>query len=278
MAKDENEAGTSATGEQNEWGIPDWRDANNYGAASKWDLFRWRWEFYRRRDDLRTEFDAAAQRSAQIWKRYRASESCTWEHNQWVFHCDDLGYQPTSFEPEDPGFVAFVSAEVSARFGYHRLPNPRISDQPPSTILPNEDDSTVKVLSGDVASLGDILESIGDLDEIRKLLLVLGNFWDRKLMSLNKDEIAVGFNLNKPLGPQLKVATTNLKKLQSELHGKSVQRRRHPKKWLHYLRTLDARETHASWSEISEIHPNSAQTEQTARDIWKAADALRFNF
>ena len=42
----------------NEWGIPDWRDAQAYGDTSKWTIYRWRWEFYRRRSDLRECFDA----------------------------------------------------------------------------------------------------------------------------------------------------------------------------------------------------------------------------
>lgn len=36
-----------------EWGLPDWRDAASYGEVKEWTFMRWRWEFYRRRDDLR---------------------------------------------------------------------------------------------------------------------------------------------------------------------------------------------------------------------------------
>ena len=41
----------------NEWGIPNWRDAAAYGDVTDWTLDRWRWEFFRRRPDLRAFFD-----------------------------------------------------------------------------------------------------------------------------------------------------------------------------------------------------------------------------
>jgi hypothetical protein len=91
-------------------------------------------------------------------------------------------------------------------------------------------------------------------------------------------ECALIFDLDKPLSVQLEAAKEYLRECQTERHGKFLQHRRHREKRIGYLQTLDAREVGATWAEIAELHPNTAQTEQTARDIWVAADALRFNF
>ena len=91
--------------------------------------------------------------------------------------------------------------------------------------------------------------------------------------------MAVVFNLNAPLGPQLSQAKNVLKVHQVMLHGKNLQIKRHPKKCLLYLRVLDAREDGASWQEITEIIPPYLQKQsQTARDLWNQATALCFSF
>jgi hypothetical protein len=95
---------------------------------------------------------------------------------------------------------------------------------------------------------------------------------------LEDHEIAVKFDVNEPLAHQIETARKTLRKRQEELHGKSVRMPKHPRKWLGYLRTLDARADGAKWNEIASIHPETAQTEQSARDKWNSANALRFNF
>jgi len=42
-------------------GTPDWRDAAAYGDVKRWTLGRWRWEFSRRRHDVRALFDERAE-------------------------------------------------------------------------------------------------------------------------------------------------------------------------------------------------------------------------
>lgn len=41
------------------WGVPDWREAENYGSTEAWDLDRWRWEFTRRKKEYRRDYIAA---------------------------------------------------------------------------------------------------------------------------------------------------------------------------------------------------------------------------
>ncbi|MCL1629960.1 hypothetical protein M3N55_14590 [Roseibaca sp. V10] len=251
----------------NEWGIPDWCDAAAYGDVSKWNLNRWRWEFYRRRDDLRAFFDRWA------WETYER----------------DIPRNEGQ-KPDEPGFIASpdagegVAKEMLA-FGYAGIPNPRIGEQKDITIMPFE--QLVKRINyidprhkkPRRISIADAIRGIeGDLHEIR----------------LNEHHFAVRFDLDKPLRPQIDQASRVLKAAQVRLHGKTIQRRYPTDKWLSYLRTLDARSElpGASWRRFTDRlyaenlldrHKDPAGNycippPQAGRDKWEAANALRFNF
>lgn len=220
----------------NKWGIPNWRDASAYEDANRWSYYRWRWEFLRRRDDLRKCFELLASLEAP-----------------------DPGPSYKSRPPRgQPGFYVRGSREtIGWKLGYRKLPDPTISNHPETLLFAIDDhfppffDEMVQTEEGFAA-------------------------YD---VPLHADNSAIFvFDLDKPLEAQIKTATRAMRRSQKHLHGKLLQKRRHPKKWLGYLRTLDAREDGATWAEIATLHRNTAQTEQTARDIWEAAHELRFNF
>jgi hypothetical protein len=102
-----------------EWGIPDWTDPASYGDTESWSLKRWRWEFLRRRDDLRREFDL----NASIEYESRLIEA---EQQPWRF---PYGIPP----PNRPGFY-ILSPSITADT-WEPLPNPRISDQPEKVLI-----------------------------------------------------------------------------------------------------------------------------------------------
>lgn len=265
----------------NEWGIPDWRDPAAYGDVKRWTFNRWRWEFYRRRDDLRACFDARADETYRI-------------------NLQKVGFDwaPVAhLRPDEPGFCAIVDVETRARFGYSGLPNPRIGEQWEDRLNTFENDGTLKTVDGGFSGRDGAADTIGErlkdagvtLTEAqkRRLRYVLACH----LIELGQDEFALGFNLNRPLKPQLANARVVLQ-WHYEMQGKPMQRRRHPVKWLGYLRALDAREADASWAEIADLfHAQGllgrrkdpaggycAPPPQAARDMWEAANALRFNF
>lgn len=102
-----------------------------------------------------------------------------------------------------------------------------------------------------------------------------------QIVPWHKERTLLGFDLSQPIEPQLAIARHVLQVSQMQMRGQLVPRekkRRHPAKWFGYLRTLDARAAGATWSQIALIHPSTAQTEQTARDIWEQAVELCFNF
>lgn len=273
---------TSATRAGNQWGIPDWRDAAAYGDVKRWTFNRWRWEFYRRRADLREYFDAGAEETYRHWRRYAGKE----------------GFPAAHLRPDEPGFCAMVDVEARARFGYSGLPNPRIGEQPCDVIKPYTTDGTIKSQQGDATGHNDFRGTLQELLSRAGVVLsdeqafLLAHSLGKLPLGLKAHETAVIFDLNRPLQAQLAQARNLLVWEQKGRHGKPLQTRRHPAKWLGYLRALDAREAGASWAIITEAffaeglldrrkNPSGgyrAPDAQAARDVWKAADALRFNF
>lgn len=237
-----------------EWGLPDWQCAEEY-SLPEWlgedhgiddcgfirtdygPLLRWRWEFYRRRDDLRAAFDERAQSTYEYYCEIAR------------FSGRDKGKVLT---PDQPGFVA--QSYLQDGFGYAGIPNPRISDQPAHVLRPS-------------------------LDPIRAGHFHLGRFGEGILkIGVEKHEVAFIFDLNKPLDEQLFSAKHTLKSEQKVMLGKKLQKRRRPDLWATYLRVLDARECGASWAKIAEILPTGDKNQHSARDTWKQAQALGFNF
>lgn len=242
--------GNGQYAETNEWGLPDWRDAGAYGEVSTWSLNRWRWEFFRRRKDLRAFFD----RWAEITHQER-------------FQCNH------GLKPHDAGFLAYGSDQArrkaAIKFDYIGIPNPRIGPQPNAVIIPRSR----------LLRRARMINGANRKSSIRGVIEVVQNRSDSRFqLWLEDHEAAIKFDLNLPLTSQIEDAKDLLRSEQRKLHGKLLQKRQHIQKWLGYLRTLDAREAEASWSKIASLHPSTAQTEQSGRDIWEQARCLCFKF
>jgi hypothetical protein len=259
----------------NDWGLPDWRDPSAYGDTKSWEIQRWRWEFYRRRKDVREYFDRHAD------AMYR--NKCECHDSPGNLADPDTG---RILQTHEPGFVVdgyYTSGNVgytlieiegeSFNFGYVAgLPNPRISEQPPRTI-----------------------HAVIEWDNINTLTVGRGGHWaeaDTPKMTVLDGEIGYIFKLDRPIAAQIKGVKESLREYQIARHDKLLQTRARPANWLIYLRVLDAREGGETWLEITDTFyaqrlldrredPSGgycAPPPQAARDIWEAADALRFNF
>ncbi|MDM7969489.1 MAG: hypothetical protein QUV10_07700 [Paracoccaceae bacterium] len=214
-----------------DWGIPDWTSIKAYGDVSNWTDERWRWEFFRRRRDLREFFDNWAVESRQ-------------------FECN------AGLDVNEPGFLAYASGEFSGqgidRFGYAGIPNPRISNQPKSSIKPvREMVYRFRFNRGD-KSTSTIRSVIPPADgQPRTIHEVV----------LREQEVAIQFDLNEPLTPQLQRATEFLRAQQLRIHPKLLQPRKNRAMWLSYLRALDGRAgpsqkdpaKQAPWSELARV-------------------------
>ncbi|AXI56429.1 hypothetical protein C1J05_19675 [Sulfitobacter sp. JL08] len=253
---------TSAT-----WGIPDWRDAAAYGDVKAWSLGRWRWEFFRRRDDVRILFDERKDKQYENrlakWERDCARPELTPKEQAYIL-------RKVPDKPDDPRFHVSFLTEEQKKFGYIVLFNPRI---------------------GNVANFDKHVERLDSYEWD-----VSGEHGDRVLQEtkLEEHQLVIAFSTDRPLARQLEDAESCLKGLQKYRHGRIIKKLRHPAKWLEYLRTLDAHADNPteSWADLAKKlfehklivrrkDPCGGYCDpppQAARDKWKTADALRFNF
>lgn len=228
----------------NEWGTPDWTDARAYGDTDAWSNSRWRWEFTRRREDYRADFDL-----------YYAA---TVEHDRELRDLEG-GDGRRLLGPNDPGFSCSVIPDKE--YGI-RLLNPRISEQPFWCLVFHDRTGRGGTARGSGASIFD---------------------HEVAVVQVPDGAAAVLIDLDRPIASQLAGARGNLESLQVGRHGKTLQWRQHPTKWFGYLRTIDGREAGATWREIfdvvlKETKSNNQNPEQEARGVWQRARDLMFNW
>ena len=232
------------------WGIPDWLKPAEYGATAKWSNNRWRWEFTRRRDDYREAFDASADKTYALAIEVHKKPT-------------GRGIKPAKIlKPCDPYFVARA---LTLKFDLPSLPNPRLSEQPSLNIAFQS--VRTRFYFGEGAEWP---QAIGEQAAIE--------------VPVPKGWLGVVFDLSRPLEPQLQGVKGHFDYLQIEQLGKVIpSRRRHPGKWLTYLRVLDGRAAGASWSELTaalsrNMRSNFRHEPQAAAQVWQAAQALMFNW
>jgi hypothetical protein len=87
----------------------------------------------------------------------------------------------------------------------------------------------------------------------------------------------VAFDLNRPLGEQLRSAKARLKRAQVELLGSASDWRRHEDKWPLYLRVIDARDAGETWESIGvHVLGRTEDAAQHARNTHEQATELSF--
>ncbi|MBB6511170.1 hypothetical protein F4695_004568 [Rhizobium soli] len=116
------------------FGLPNWRDKTAYSWELT-DVDRWKWEFTRRRPEIRAAFD-----------RYK----------QITHECNLISDPTETMTPEDPDFWAIVTPGDET-YGLEGIPNPAISG---ALYLESVFKSTeVKVEVGDIAELEDVIHA-----------------------------------------------------------------------------------------------------------------------
>ncbi len=184
-----------------DWGLPDWRDAASYGIPHNWDWHRWRWEFYRRREDLRKYFD---ERAEQTYRSMKVAAAITLDENSIP-------------APDQPGFL--VPCDIGL-FGYTGVPNPRISQQPASVLLSISGTSSyVACYPGEhYSDLGFALESESQIAFVFELSRPLNRQIDQARRVLEKHQIAAAGKLLQPRLHKTKWLTY-LRALDAEANG-----------------------------------------------------------
>jgi len=184
------------------------------------------------------------------WEFMRRREDC---RADFVTH-KDKGVPGHPLRPEESGFMASFPG-CWEKYGLSTLPNPAIGKQPSYVyfiIFRGHARPPMLVFLGKGAT-----EVRGETGSVLK------------------------FDLTAPLGDQLEGAKQILERAQTRKLGHLVKPgKKHPAKWLTYLRVLDARESGATLSEIAQsgILNGRKADAQAARDVFEQAQALCFKW
>lgn len=236
-------------GKLNEWGVPHWQDAEAYCFPPDWTRNRWRWEFYRRRADLREYFDRWAGK--------------TYEQN---LDCNE------GRSIDAPGFFAYgndaESRSATKEFGYVGIPNPRIGDQSVGSIRPF------------LEIIKQPLTVVSGFDQETYSRGVLGAGRGRHEILLGPNEVAIRFDLDQHVEVQIKRARQVLAKRQKLFDKKPKISRFHFDRFPNYLRVIDADDDGAKSLEIAAFLPkhHSDRNPKTADNVLKQARAMQFSF
>ena len=197
---------------QERWGLPNWQDAPPYrDDTKKWSDDRWRWEFTRRRQDYRTDFNSARSSNRTLTESLRNDE-------------------PSLIVGSDDANETSVMPSLARKYGFcvPRLLNPEFSVHQSHDIV--FDDHSLRIYY--------FGPNISDRIPVPKgsmaVVLDLSKPWGKS----QRGKIEASFkecqkNWNERTG--------------SAVAGK----RAHQKTWPGYLRILDARECGASWNDIA---------------------------
>ncbi|MBF9031703.1 DUF2285 domain-containing protein [Rhodobacterales bacterium HKCCE3408] len=226
-----------------EWGTPNWRDAEAYGDSESWHLWRWRWEFYRRRGDLREDYFKFSEKGYQLLSAMAEYPRLSGVRKE------------TLKKPSDKDYHC-RTPDCLEKYSYYTLPNPAFGNHPLFEIRP-------------VYDRDDRVEFVDPHGEAKVLKV-----------DFEEGQYGVVFDLDRPLAPQFEVARKRLEERQKFRYGALVKTPRHRSKWLFYLRALDAREAGASLAEIAAILPSSygRRDAKAADNVLSQARGLQFRF
>lgn len=244
-----------------EWNVPDWRDTSAYPRPDDLGLVHWRWEFLRRRDDYRKEFDLhAAATYAYQCKRAR--------------HDDAL---PRVVPPHDPSF----------RIDLTYLTPLGIT---PNVVPPPIDDGTLEAKEALIKYLQADLKKVEQVNQVWRRCERYGFacgrmpnprcpkperlYFERSYgpcllgpsekvpVDLGTGQFAARLDTGKPLEPQLKTIIEFFLTMQTHSFGKKLEKRARKDKWPLYLRVLDARDQGQTHETIGRTLLNCCDQEQ----------------
>lgn len=236
----------------NEWGIPDWKEADLYGDTTAWSVDRWRWEFTRRREDYRRDFEVAIGGRSE------------------PLDLSDPKNLPVDISPDDAwcygGIRAWPFSHRDAlKYGLVEFFDPVLSDWGCGPEWGSG------LIYGPFGGVRTEFNDAGEVVEVEAPNLV-----------------SLTFDLSLPLGPQLKAAKKELEDCliyhwyddDNDCVKEVKNVKHHTDKWLTYIRLLDARAAGASLADMAEILPDSMgrRDQRAAGNVLKQAQEQAFRF
>ena len=256
---------SSKASDSAQWGIPDWRSVEAYGDTRSWIDHRWRWEFVRRRDDYRRDYESALNGLSEGAAGLVSIDPSDTESIKWWGGAHALPFPH----------------RAARKYGLGQFYDPKVSQWPERFGPANP-----RRLRTDL-KLGidlDLLDKDAELD-----FMATPTGWTRIGTDVHLAPLV--FDLRRPLASQLKEAAEVLKSCQQAFLARLVgngtptkmprPEKNHRENWLRYLRLLDGHAAGASLSEMSQVILSSGPTladQRTAGNVLAQAKAQQFRF
>ena len=208
------------------WGVPDWRDETAYPSLDDLDETHWRWEFLRRRDDVRSDWEAYANDTLEenLSKSKKAGEALSGER---------------IWPVDAPKFRANVP-NCLHKYCLDGLPNPSLAS--PSGLKFQPSSFGLFVTSSDEETVPESFLEDCELEEVENERLAY-QFPDESYKSApSSSGVEWNFDLGKPLHPQFENAKEYI---DAHLQRLGIRQKRERPTQLDLtmlLRVLDARQ------------------------------------
>lgn len=254
MAKKKAQKAEPAISMNSHWNVPAWQDASAYPKPDDLSLPYWRWEFIRRRQDYREDFDTHAAPTYEYERAQAKKENrSAVPPDHPAFRASLLYLAVQRRDQPDPAFHQALLRLLRYDLAHSGLPNPRCMTP---TRLHFE------------RPFGAFLE---------------GPVNDKTPLFLREDQVMFTYCLSRPLPPQEKLIGDLLRKMQAHRFRKKVARRARVKAWPVYLRVLDAKAAGVPLHEIGKtVLKLSGMDKEIAirvlQDIYQPAYELGVNF
>ena len=223
-------------GRHESWGCPDGMNAEDYTNSDEWCDRRWRWEFLRRSQKVRSAFSLALINLYQGEGREIPFDFMT--------------------DVENLEIVLPLSPQMAANTGYAALPNPANPE-------------SFRLLDQSELSFHDARRiTQWDITLVERGQISSGEVF-------NVSQVPIIFDPNSPIAPQVEGLAEYLLSFRHPSVRSDPQKQRGDL-WLSYLRILDAREAGYTYAQCAErLCSSTAATDQTARDRVRAAKRLQ---
>ncbi len=253
----------------NNWGVPDWRDEAAYPRLNDLDETHWRWEFLRRRDDVRKDWEVYANDTfVENVSRSKVASDTLYEQHIWSL--------------DAPKFRAKVP-NCLHKYCLDGLPNPSLAS--PSGLKFQPSSYGLFISYSDEETMPDSFLEDSEQEEVENERLAY-QFPDESHKSApSTNGVEWNFDLSKPLSPQFNDARKYIDALCKELTIPKKRDKPTQQNLTMLLRVIDARQDDQTLETIgrevlgiSEGASHGTNVAANAKTKFEAAYDLGINF
>lgn len=240
---------------------PDWQNENDYAYTANLDEVGWAWEFLRRNEDYKDDWEAFRMQSAKYEKEFGTN---------WKKHRSTWRYDPPLLENETPD--EWSTRCILSVADFEELPYESYCAKKWGLALHMPDPNIrYDELKGQVQFLNPLKfpRIVGDEIEFNVLTTHDGNLPYSAVAARYK---VIAFDLSLSIDSQIKEA--KIKLMSAAKYAKSKRNHRVQKAWRRYLQALDAKSQNVPYKDIGLCLTNAENDDYPDRLASNSANQL----